>query len=222
MRSQAVDKEELDNADMAHEEEVRLVQRVFLAKRRKPSRLVVFCAVERGNGCSRVCARAGEVLAAKVKGTVCVVDANLRSPSLHRYFELDNRRGFTEAMLECGSWRLYAHQLMDSNLYVVTSGEVPTDPHSLLTSENVQLRIKELQGAFDYVLLDTSAASRYTDAGLLGSASDGVVLVMEANRTRRETAKKVKDDLIASKSRILAAVLNKRTFPIPEAIYRIL
>ena len=58
------------------------------------------------------------------------------------------------------------------------------------------------------------------DAILFGQFSDGVVLVLKANSTRRATALKVKESFEASNVRLLGAVLNDRTFPIPEALYR--
>jgi len=77
----------------------------------------------------------------------------------------------------------------------------------------------ELRTAFDYVLIDAPPVSPYTDASLLGQLADGVVLVLEANSTRRETAREAKQSLEAANSRVLAAVLNKRTFPLPDFIY---
>jgi capsular exopolysaccharide synthesis family protein len=209
----------LAQASLIQEEEIKLVQRVFLLPGTGAPRTVVFSSVERGNGCSWVCARASENLAAQVTGSVCVVDANLRSPFLHHYFGLVNRRGLTEAVLQSGPLRSYAQQLPGGNLWVLTSGSPPSDPHVLLTSEALRSRMTELRTAFDYVLIDAPPVSPYTDASLLGQLADGVVLVLEANSTRRETAREAKQSLEAANSRVLAAVLNKRTFPLPDFIY---
>jgi Mrp family chromosome partitioning ATPase len=78
----------------------------------------------------------------------------------------------------------------------------------------------EMRAMFDYVLIDAPPVNLSNEAALLGQLSDGVVLVMEANSTRREAARKAKERLEAAKSHVLAAVLNNRTFPIPEGIYR--
>jgi Mrp family chromosome partitioning ATPase len=77
-----------------------------------------------------------------------------------------------------------------------------------------------MRAAFEFVLIDAPPASLYADAPLLGQLADGVVLVVEAHSTRREPALAAKASLEAANARVLAAVLNKRTFAIPEIIYR--
>jgi protein-tyrosine kinase len=70
------------------------------------------------------------------------------------------------------------------------------------------------------VLVDAPPLSRYADAVTLGQVTDGFVLVLEANATRREVAQMAADSLRAANIRILGAVLNKRTFPIPTSLYK--
>jgi Mrp family chromosome partitioning ATPase len=80
-------------------------------------------------------------------------------------------------------------------------------------------RLKELRAMFDYVLVDASAMNSSNDAIVLGAVSDGAILVLKANSSRKETARNAVQGFQAAKVRILGAVLNQRTFPIPEAIY---
>jgi len=209
----------LNMESMLREAEIRLVQQLFFLPVPDVPRMVVFASVEHGNGCSRICARAAETLAHQVPGSVCVVDANLRSPSLHRYFGVESPSGLVEAIFAPGPIAKFAQQLPGDNLWVLPCGSVPADPHALLTSHRLRSRMAELQAAFDYVLIDAPPVSPYTDAILLGQLADGVVLVVEANSTHRQTALKAKESLESANSRLLAAVLNKRTFPIPESIY---
>jgi len=90
----------------------------------------------------------------------------------------------------------------------------------LLNSEQMKARVMELRKEFDYVIVDVPALNESADAIALGQQVDGLVVVLEANSTRREAASKVVENLRAAKIRILGAVLNKRTFPIPEALYQ--
>ncbi|PYV44658.1 MAG: hypothetical protein DMG06_05455 [Acidobacteria bacterium] len=215
----------LNLGDLTREEEMKLVQRVFLLPGPEAPRMTAFTSVEPGNGCSRVCARASEILATLVTGSVCIVDANLRSPSLHRYFGVANSRGLTEAALQFGSLQNgslqnYVQQLPGRRLYVLPCGSFPLDHHVLLTSEGLRSVLKKLRSQFDYVLVDTPPINHYADVTLLGQCVDGIVLVMEANSTRREAARKAKDSLDAAKLHLLAAVLNKRTYPIPGFLYQ--
>ena len=70
------------------------------------------------------------------------------------------------------------------------------------------------------MLIDVPPLNQYADAIGLGQLTDGVVLILEANSTRRESAKKVTESLRASNIPILGAVLNRRTYPIPNALYK--
>jgi capsular exopolysaccharide synthesis family protein len=205
---------------MAQGEGIKLVQRLFLLPGAEAPRMVVFCAVETGDGSSWICVRAGDTLASQVKASVCVVDANFHAPFLHEYFRRDNSKGLADAILEPGPIRNYAHQLDGGNLWLITCGSRPTDPHTLLNSDRLQPRLAELKAEFDYVLIDAPPMNLYTDAALLGRLADGVVLVVQANSTYRQVARKAKESLDSAKVRLLGTVLNKRTFPVPESLYR--
>ena len=213
-------KPRLDLEALTREEKMKLVQRLFLLPGSDAPRMVVFCGVEAGDGSSWVCAHASETLASQVKGSVCVVDANMRTPFLHEYFRRDKLCGLSDAMLQSGPVRNFAHQVNGGNLWVITCGSKTTDPHTLLSSDRLQLRLTELRAEFDYVLVDGPPVNLCADATVLGKLADGVVLVVQANSTRREAARKAKEGLEGAKVRLLGAVLNKRTFPIPEALYR--
>jgi hypothetical protein len=81
----------------------KLLQRLFLARAALASRVVVCCAIEQRGENNYICAQAAELLADLTQGSaVCVVDANLDRPSLHTYFDVQNRRGLADAMLETG------------------------------------------------------------------------------------------------------------------------
>jgi capsular exopolysaccharide synthesis family protein len=213
-------KPRFDVEAFGQEERMKLVQRLFISPGSDAPRVVVFCGVESGNGSTWVCSCASETLASQVKASVCVVDANLRSPSLHQHFQTGNHWGLADAVRKPGPIHDFAMQLSGGNLWLMTCGSETADPHTVLTSERFPSRIAELKAEFDYVLLDGPPVNLYVDATLLGRLAEGIVLVLGANSTRREAARKAKESLESAKVRLLGAVLNKRTFPIPEALYR--
>ena len=138
---------------MARQEEFRLVQRLFLLPLPDGPKTVVFSGVERGNGCSRVSARAGVTLAKYVSGSVCVVDANLQAPSLHRYFGVENNRGLLEALISSDPVRDCARNLSLGNLWVMPTGSMPTDSNvSGITLVQLEKVLEELKATFDYIL----------------------------------------------------------------------
>ena len=210
---------ELDAA--VHDEVDKLIQRLFLLSANAASpHVVLFTGVGPGDGNSWICARAGEMAAAKLAGSVCVVDANLRSPTLHECFGVPNDGGLTGATVESGPMRNFAHQLGNTNLWFVPCGTAGSDIGRLISSDRLRTRLAELRTEFDYVLIDSPAAGVYNDAVILGQLTDGVVLVIGASTARRDMALRAMESLAAAKVRVLGAVLNRRTFPIPEALYR--
>jgi Mrp family chromosome partitioning ATPase len=204
------------------EEETRLIENLFLANGTK--RLTItFTAPERHAGCSWLVSLIAPVLAKRIGGSVCVVDANLYWPSMHTLFGIPNERGLLQAAMQPEQpIRGFAVRLSDGNLYVVPSGGPLTDSKAVLASENLKLRIAELAREFDYVLIDTPAMKSCADSGIVGQLTDGVVLVLGANSGKRDTAMNTRLMLEAAKIPILGAVLNRRTFPIPDNIYQYL
>ena len=200
------------------EEVIALVQRVFLVSGDGAARRVVFAGSEPDSGCSWMCARAAEALASRVSGTVCMVDANLRTPTLHVQTGIANHHGLSDALLDPSPVGGFITQL-SSNLAIVSCGSAPKKAQGFLTSNRMLARLSELHSMFNYVLVDAPAMNGSRAAVILGGASDGVVLILKANSSRRETARGAVREFQTAKVRVLGAVLNQRKFPIPESIY---
>ena len=202
------------------DEILKLVQRVFLVPGAEKSRLVVVSGTEPGNGCSWICARMAEVLAAQVSASVCVVDANLRSPALHREFGVPNHYGLTDALQVSEPVRGFVTRLSRPNLWLLSCGEEKEGSRTMLGSDRMRALLPELRREFDYVLVDAPPISAGDDSIMLSRSAEGIVLVLRANSSRREAARKAVRDLEAANVHVLGAVLNHRTFPVPESIYR--
>ena len=207
----------LETNPAAKQEIVKLVQRLFLSP--QGARRVVFSGSESGCGCSWMLARVAEELASQGRGTVCLVDCNLRSPGLHQQFGMQNHHGLSDALMGPGPIREYVNRL-SHNLWLVSCGGSPESGTSMLGSERMRARMSELRMTFDYVLIDAAPLSSCNDAIVLGALNDGVVLTLKANASRRETARNALHELQTANVRVLGAVLNQRTFPIPESLYK--
>ena len=147
------------------------------------------------------------------------MDANLRRPALHLCFGVDNFKGLTDAVFKQGPISEYVQKLPGNNLWLLPCGSMASQLSAVMKAEDLQARIEELRREFAYILIDSPPVSEHTDAILLGSLADGAVMVLESNGTRREVARLAKEDLEAARVRVLGAVLNKRTFPIPQFLY---
>jgi capsular exopolysaccharide synthesis family protein len=196
-----------------------LVQRIFLQQTLEPPRMVVFAGIDHGNGCSQIAASVAETLAGNAPGAVCLVEGNFRSPGLPAMLGTTNYHGLTDALLEEAPIRSFIKLVCNDSLWLLSSGPLAVESPSLLTSERMKALSAELRREFDFVIVDAPPLTRCADAIALGQLSDGVVLVLEANSTRRETALAAAESLRSSGIQIIGAVLNKRTFPIPEKIY---
>jgi Mrp family chromosome partitioning ATPase len=206
-------------APAVREECLKLVQQLFLNVAISP-RAVIFAPIDAADGCGKLCAAVAEILAENVAGSVCLVDVNFRAPSLPSVFGAEGGPGLFDALRSSGCIRDFANRVHRDNFYVMGSGSLKNDPSSSLNSGQMKERIAELRREFDYVLMAAPPMSIYLDAFVLAQQADGLVLVLEANATRRDAALRVANNLKDSKVPVLGAVLNNRTFPIPASVYR--
>src|SRR5262249_19015801 len=147
-------------------------------------------------------------------------DGNLRSPGLHSQFSIENGPGLADALRHADPVRAFARPTSRNNLWLLTAGNSPDEAQALLASDRMRLRMSELRTEYDYVLIDSPAMNVSNDGVALGSGADGMIVVLKANASRRETARQALHEIQNAKARIIGAVLNQRTFPIPDSIYK--
>jgi protein-tyrosine kinase len=204
----------------ATQEEIQLVQQVFMLPGEDAPQSVVFCGVDNRDGSDLICARAAEILATRMTGAVCVLDTDLDSPSMHSLYGLENETGLSDAALQGGGVSRFARQIEGSNLWLVPAGTRVGGKRIIISSDRLQALLDELRQEFEHVLISAAPANRRPDAVLLGQLTNGVILVLTAGSTRRATAVKVRDKFAASNVNILGAVLGGREYPIPDSLYR--
>jgi len=203
---------------VSREEMTKLVQRLFLLP--DSSRMVVFSGVDGGAGSTWLTAQVARSLAERGRNTVCVVDANLRFPAMHDVFGIANHNGLTDAIAASASLQGYLRKTPMANLWLLTCGSPEKTEQALNASDQMLSCIQQLRSHFDFVLIDSPPMNLFNDAVRLASVGDGIALVLKANTSRRETAQRVVREARAANVRVLGAVLNQRTFPVPESIYK--
>jgi capsular exopolysaccharide synthesis family protein len=205
----------------ADDESLRLVHQVFLSNGEQAPRVVVFAGMNHGNGCSQVSLSVAEVLARDPLRSVCLVDANFRSPVVSGLYVATNGRGFTDALVRKGAIRSFCRPMDDiGNFWSLSCGAITPDSTALLASSGLRERIADLRAEFDFVIIDAPPLSNYADAIALGRPADGLILIVEAGATRRDETAEAVANLRACKVNILAAVLNKDTSAIPAKIFK--
>jgi len=189
-------------------EVVKLVQRVFVFPNSHAPRSVVFSSVE-GSGSSQVCFRVAEVLA-ESSASVCLISTCAPVPK--EQIEAPSKcRGWAGAITSADPIADFVLPTTLENLWVIPSGV--QENGRLHVSSELRSRIGEVKEEFDYVLIDAPAIVSSPDAVVLGQVTDGLILVVEANYTRRETARLAKETLDAAKVTVLGAILNNHTLP---------
>jgi Mrp family chromosome partitioning ATPase len=204
----------------AREESLKLVQRLFLTPGQATPKCVLFAGIDVEAGCSSLCAVISRLLAGSVSGSVCLLEGNFRTPTLPKLMGVDNHHGLADALRQEGSIRSFAKRIGTNDLWLLSSGSLVKDSVDLLNSARLKERIGELRSSFEYLVIDAPPLGAYADGLVLSRLADGVVLVLEANETRREAALRITDSLRKSNVPVLGAVLNNRTFPIPAALYK--
>ncbi len=161
------------------------------------------------------------VVVAQAGNRVLVVDADLRRPSQHKIFSLPNNRGLTNFLLKIqpqspnGETDLLLNQIVDptgvEGLYVMTSGPIPPNPSELLGSSKMLGTLDYLCGRFDMVIVDSPPVMAVTDAVVLSTQVDSVVVVAEAGRTQRAPLRQTVEHLRDVKANLVGVVLNRLT-----------
>ncbi len=145
---------------------------------------------------------------AKSGNRTILVDTDLRKPVIHEIFAVDNTRGFTTMMSE--DTAMSNPPLVDSgieNLSILPSGPLPDVPADMLSNRRLEEVIGVLKARANYILFDSPPVLAATDATLLGSRVDGVLLVVRAGHTRREHASRARQTLERVNINLLGAVL---------------
>jgi hypothetical protein len=153
------------------------------------------------------------VLAGQVQASVCVVEgSNGENDGSRQTFE-----GRPAVEDWCFGQLRGLCRPLTNNLWLLPHDFFWAEPTDDGTLRN---RLGELRLEFDYTVLSSPPVGIRGQAGVLGGAADGVVLLVEANVTRRAAAQKAKELIQNSNARLLGVVLTDRTFPIPEGLYR--
>ena len=140
---------------------------------------------------------------------VVIIDCDLRRPRLHSHFGLDNTQGLTNYLSgERNTENLVKPYKNLPRLKVITSGPIPPNPAELLSSNEMKNLLQFLKGNFKHVIIDSPPAISFTDAAILATLVDGVVLVAMAGKSSIHLMRRFKQRLGNLGTRIFGVVLN--------------
>lgn len=174
----------------------------------KPLKSVLVTSATPGEGKSTVSANLS-VAFAQNGANVCLIDADLRRPTLHKIFGMDSYPGLTTALLGGGGGSDNAIMKTDvPGLKLIPSGPIPPNPAELLGSGKMEKFLRELEERFDMVIVDTPPVLAVTDAAVLAPKLGGVLMVTRAGNVARQQVIRAKQALEAVKANVLGAVLD--------------
>lgn len=186
----------------------------------KQKRILSICAPTPGEGASTVALNLAAALSKDKGQRVLLIDANLRDPSFHASFNLPISAGLSDVILDGADAKRTPRETVIPNLFVLTAGTSPPNPVGLFESPKLVDFVKAVREDFDWIIFDGAAVNSYPETAVLASKVEGTILVVEAENKRAEVALQAKERLEAAGGSILGAILNRRRFVIPEAIYR--
>ncbi len=147
------------------------------------------------------------VAAAQANSQVVLVDGDLRNPTLHEVFGIANNQGLA-TLRSADQIEAVVHDTEIEGLKLVTSGPAQANPSEILSSAGVTQFIERLRADADLVLIDAAPVTAAADASLLAATLDGVILVVDGRRTRRQDARRAKEQLERVNARILGVLLH--------------
>lgn len=162
-----------------------------------------------GEGKSSTAANPAIVLAESGR-RVILVDADMHRPTQMKLFSVPARPGFSTLLMDAdGSASDVIRPTWLPNLSILPAGPTPADPSALLSARRCDEVLNQLHERCDVVVLDTPPLLAQPDAALLGSRTDGVLLVVDASRSRGRQAARAIEMLRESGAVVLGAVLNR-------------
>ncbi|BBU41199.1 MULTISPECIES: CpsD/CapB family tyrosine-protein kinase [Aeribacillus] len=170
-------------------------------------RSIMITSTGPGEGKSTTAANLAVVFAQQGK-QVLLIDADLRKPTVHYTFRLQNIHGLTSVLLRNATLQEAVSVSEVDHLDVLTSGPIPPNPAELLSSRSMVELLKEAYDQYDIVIIDSPPLLAVADAQILANQVDASIMVVASGKTEREAALKGKESLIAAQSKLLGVVLN--------------
>ena len=196
----------IDPAGAASEAYRTLRTNLLYARVDSPPKTIVVTSPGPGEGKSTTCANLAVVLAQANK-SILIMDCDFRKPVLHKLFGLRNIHGVVDVLVgEHGLPEIWQEPL--PGLKAVTSGPIPPNPAELLGSRRFAELIEQAREEFDYVLIDSPPTEAVSDAMIASTQTDGVLLVLDAQNTRKGVLWQAMRNLEAVGATVLGTVMN--------------
>jgi protein-tyrosine kinase len=172
-----------------------------------PVHMLLVTSPGRGEGKSVTAANLALTMAQEYQQRICLVDANLRQPQLHRLFDIPEAPGLADVLLGRASLEDALVAIEDHHITLMAAGDPAAHPAELLGTVTMRRLLETLRSQFDRVVIDAPAAAPLADVGILTPLVDSVMLVVRAGITSKPA---IQDALaVIDQGKLLGAVLNE-------------
>jgi protein-tyrosine kinase len=182
---------------------------------------ILFTSSNPGEGTSTILVNFAKEIASSGE-SVIIVDTNLYNPTLHKLLNVENIDGIAEIIEKRIPLIAAIKKTGTENMHVITQGKQSERTLTGFSTETIKPIINELKSHADWILFDSPAIHKYSDAALLANEMDGVIIVVQAEKTKWEVAQRARDIITKGNVQILGAVLNKKQFHIPDLLYKLI
>jgi receptor protein-tyrosine kinase len=165
-------------------------------------------SVDRGDGKSFICSNLGVVFAQLGENTL-IIDADLRHPTQHQIFGLQNRMGLSGVLSGRAGMEEIVRSQNIPNLSVLPAGPLPPNPQELLGRPDFSRLLNELSSVYDVILIDTPSAQQSSDAHVVAQRAGAALIVGRKDRTRSSEITQLASILANSGIQVLGATLNE-------------
>ena len=181
---------------------------MLLSRPGEPPRKILFTSATQGEGKTTTVGNVA-IAFAQMGVKVLVIDSDLRRSRFHTIFEVENQPGLTELLTGQKTMDEVILSTTVENLFVVSCGASPPNPAELVGSQKMADTLAALRAHYDYIFLDAPPVIPVSDATLLSSMVDGVVLVVGGQKTPKRLVRNARKRLGAAQAKILGVVLNR-------------
>ena len=200
------------------EEQYQKLRRRLAATPKQPNiKVVMVAATTHGEGATTTSAILAATLARSGHSRILLIDANLRTPALDGVFDdTQHPEGLSDVVAANVPVESAIYQTNFPNLFLLPVGKPHSAPSYLFDGDPITELLNQLREKFDFIILDGAPLDGYSESFFLASKVDGVVLVVESERTQKRTVRKIKKELEWGPINVLGVVLNKKRNYIPK------
>lgn len=219
--TQLSEKRSESNATLSMEAEMFcLFQNIECLLPDSPEKTILFIGPQGDEGVSTIVSEFARMAAVRLNKTVLVMDAAHHNPSQHMYFDIKGCYGWKDVMANGDTIDKAYYKASNANVFLSPIFPVSTHIPQVYDHSAAISFLEELKDKFDLILIDSSPATTSPDSIAISRFTDGVVLVMEAERTRKHVIESVINKIERNGGKMLGIIFNKKKYYIPEFIYK--